>query len=209
MAARDCRDECFFRVDSGCYGKRQRNRMRRSGRGNLYSAVEKPAVLAAVAVVGEHRSVPLPCDRGGVFAQRSVRMVPALPAAHGGENENGASLRSGRAQPIEEADAFAVDENVDVPPHAATLVHDAVERPRRSSAEGVEGFANRRAALIELNRGPGSSVRAKRFWKFHRDQGAAVTDAFTHTTGGSPSAISVHVAPSLAEPNSFPLRVPK
>lgn len=38
---------------------------------------------------------------------------------------------------------------------------------------------------------------------------ALIVAAFTHTTGGRPSATSRQVEPSSLEPNTFPLRVPK
>ena len=208
MATGDRGDECFFRIYSGRDRKGWWNGMGRRRRRDLNAAVEQPAMFPAVAVVRENRSVPLPRDCGCVFAQRSVR-APALPAAHGGENQDSAPLRSSRAQPVKEANAFSVDENVDVSPHTSLLVHDPVKRPRRLPAESCECFPDCGARFIEMDGSLRPRVRAQRSRQFYSDHDPAVTDAFTHTTGGNPSAISDHVVPSLAEAKTFPLRVPK
>ena len=208
MTAGDRRDEGFLGID-GCFdGMRCGNRVRRRRRRNLDSAVERPAMSAAVAVIEERRAVPPPCDRRRVLAQLSAAL-PALSAAHGGENEDRTPFRSRRTQSIEEADAFTVHKDVHVSSDAPSLIHDALERARRSLSECIERVADGPVPAIENYRRLRPCVGAKRLWQFQRDHAAAVPEAFTHTTGGRPSAISVQFVPPSADPNSFPLRVPK
>ena len=209
MAAGNRRDESLFRIDRGFNRKRRRDRVRRGGRRDFDAAVENPAMPAAIAVVGKGRAVSLPCDRRRVLAQPSIPRLRALPAAHGGENEDRTPFRSRRTQSIEEADAFTVHKDVHVSSDAPSLIHDALERARRSLSECIERVADGPVPAIENHRRLRPCVGAKRLWQFQRDHAAAVAEAFTHTIGGRPSAISVQFVPPSADPNSFPLRVPK
>jgi len=89
------------------------------------------------------------------------------------------------------------------------LIHDAVERGRRFSAQGDESFTDGVERSLQLELRLVVCVRAKRLGQLERNQAAPTIPVLTHTIGGRASAISVHVAPSSREPYSLPLLVPK
>lgn len=94
-------------------------------------------------------------------------------------------------------------------PHISLLVNHAIEYSGRFSAQSGESISHRSARLIDRHECIPIHRQPESFWQLDRNHCPLITAVFTHTTGGSPSASSRHVAPSSIEPNNFPLRVPK
>ena len=138
-------------------------------------------------------------DRAFEIDGLELHLVQLSPA-HRGEHEYRSAVRHGRPESVEKSDILAVHEEVDVTPHLPALVHDSVERSRRLSAERGERVTDGLARLVEHQRRILVRVRAEHVWQLDSYQAAPAVPVFTHTMGGSASAISVHDAPSLLEP---------
>ena len=123
-----------------------------------------------------------------------------------------APSRTGGVESSGVADALAVDEDVDVRPHLAELGHDAVADARDIAPTAATARPETEPAAPSTRtspRFPASSRSGPGITNVKRHQLRSRTAVFTATTGGSPSSSSDQLSPSSAEPNNFPLRVPK
>lgn len=131
------------------------------------------------------------------------------PAADRCENQDPVSIGDSRSQAIEESRVFFTEKNIDVRANFTTFVYHAIEQPGRPVAECTQRVAYRCACTVYSDRALTIQVNVESFRKFNFYQCGFSVTAFTHTTGGSESATSIHPSPSLLEANTFPLRVPK
>ncbi len=104
-----------------------------------------------------------------------------------------------------------------MPPHGALFGQDAIAQARVEPPDLFQRLADGREGRLDRHAPPAFGVRGQRPGQGHADAHQAMrrprafstAAAFTHTTGGRPSAISFQDEPPSAEPNSLPLRVPK
>src|SRR5262245_33138188 len=143
----------------------------------------------------------------GIWHSALTRHTRLLAAAERGQQEDLRAVADGCLEPACVACVLAVHEDVDVGTDLAELGDHAVSDRRTLRPQQRQRARERAGRAVDADLGTSGHL-AQRARDDEEDR-HQTTAALTEMIGGSPSTIADHASPSVAEANSFPLRVPK